>query len=504
MKFQFYKQQDAMDCGPTTLRMVAKHYGKNIAVQQLRNLCEIGKEGVNLLGIANAAEAIGFRTRAVKITYQQFIDDAPLPAILHWGQNHFVVAIPQAKRWWFFLPSTNGKVVRLADPRRGIVKVDKKEFLQQWAITNIDDEPAGIALLLEPTTAFYKEEDIEIKKSPFNSPTLEGQGVVNNSKQSKASSWSIILPYFIGQRKFLGQLILGLLAGSILQLIFPFLTQGIVDIGIQTHNLPFIYMVLIAQLMLSFGRVFIDFIRSRLLLYISTRINVSILSDFWIKLMKLPLSYFDSKLTGDIIQRLGDHKRIQNFLTGSALNTFFSLFNFLIFSIVLLQYNPMIFFIFCIGSTLYFFWIRIFLGYRRTLDYQYFALASKENTATMQLINGMQEIRLNNAEQYKRWEWGGLQAQLFKLQFKSLSISQVQQAGAFFINESKNIVITFLVAKSVMDGQLTLGAMLAVQSLLTIADLSESKAVKPLANAGFTAIGVLMYPNNVLMHHYYP
>ena len=474
MKFPFYKQQDAMDCGPTCLRMVAKHFGKNIAVQKLRNLCEIGKEGVNLLGIANAAEAIGFRTRAAKITYQQFIDEAPKPAIIHWGQNHFVVAPPPKKKFSslffsplsFFWRGAGGEAILLADPARGVVTVNKKEFLQQWASTTIDGEPAGIALLLEPTTAFYKEPEIETKKTPFNSPPVEGQGVGNKTETSKPNSWSIILPYFIGQRKFLGQLILGLLAGSILQLIFPFLTQGIVDIGIQNHNLPFIYMVLIAQLMLSFGRVFIDFIRSRLLLYISTRINVSILSDFWIKLMKLPLSYFDSKLTGDIIQRLGDHKRIQSFLTGSALNTFFSLFNFLIFSIVLLQYNPMIFFIFCIGSTLYFFWIRIFLRFRRTLDYQYFALASKENTATMQLINGMQEIRLNNAEQYRRWEWESLQAQLFKLQFKSLSISQVQQAGAFFINEGKNIIITFLVAKSVMDGQLTLGAMLAVQSII--------------------------------------
>ena len=441
MSFPFFKQHDAMDCGPTCIRMVAKYYGKNIAVQKLRNYCEIGKEGVNLLGIANAAETIGVRTRAVKLTYKQLIEDAPTPAILHWGQNHFVV-LPASKKGLF----KNNKIL-IADPARGLVKIDKKEFIKQWASTEIDEQKAGIALLLEPTKSFYEVDEIQ-----FN----------DKSK----SPWSIILPYFIRQRKFLWQLVLGLIAGSIIQLIFPFLTQGIVDIGIQTHNLPFIYMVLIAQLMLSFGRVFIDFIRSRLLLYVSTRINVSILSDFWIKLMKLPLSYFDSKHTGDIIQRLGDNKKIQDFLTGSTLNTIFSLFNFAIFSIVLLQYNPTVFIIFCIGSFLYFFWINIFLRFRRTLNYQYFTLASKENTATMQLINGMQEIRLNNAEQYRRWEWESLQAQLFKLQFKNLSISQIQQAGAFFINEGKNIIITFIVAKSVMDGQLTMGAMLAVQYII--------------------------------------
>ena len=471
MKFPFYKQQDAMDCGPTCLRMVAKHYGKNIAIQHLRNLCEIGKEGVNLLGIANAAEAVGFRTRAVKLTYKQFIEDAPTPCILHWGQNHFVVAPPPPKGGFRklltnFIPASFNNDLLLADPARGLIKIDKKEFLKQWASITIDGEPAGIALLLEPTTAFYKEEEIQNNKNNhWNKEGVSNSSSLERSGEVKAS-WSIIIPYFLAQKKFLLQLVMGLVAGTILQLIFPFLTQGIVDIGIQTHNLPFIYMVLIAQLMLSFGRVFIDFIRSRLLLYISTRINVSILSDFWIKLMKLPLSYFDSKQTGDIIQRLGDHQKIQNFLTGSALNTFFSLFNFAIFSVVLLQYNPTVFVVFCIGSTIYFLWIRLFLSYRRTLNYKYFALASKENTATMQLKNGMQEIRLNNAEQYRRWEWEGLQAQLFKLQFKNLSLSQAQQAGAFFINEGKNIVITFLVAKSVMDGQLTLGAMLAVQYII--------------------------------------
>jgi ATP-binding cassette, subfamily B, bacterial len=471
----FYKQQYAMDCGPTCLRMVAKHYKKSLNIETIRQHCQIGKDGVNLLGIANAAEAIGFRARAVKLTYQQLIEEAPHPCILHWDQNHFVASLPTNEGFLkkisnFIQPifkSSNS--FKIADPAHGIITISKKELLQKWATTTLDGEAAGIALLLEPRASFYEAPFNSLKvgetshwknktQSPLSkSPSIEGVG---------EAGWSLIIPYFIAQRKFLWQLVLGLVAGSILQLIFPFLTQGIVDIGIQTHNLPFIYMVLIAQLMLSVGSLFINFVRSKLLLYISTRINVSILSDFWIKLMKLPLSFFDSKLTGDIIQRLGDHKRIQSFLTGSALNTFFSLFNFVVFSFVILQYSPMIFAIFCVGSLIYFLWISLFLKYRKQLDYQYFAIASKENTATMQLIHGMQEIRLNNAEQFRRWEWESLQTQLFKLQFKSLNINQIQQSGAFFINQAKNIVISFLVAKSVMDGQITLGAMLAIQSII--------------------------------------
>jgi ATP-binding cassette subfamily B protein len=431
--YSFIKQREAMDCGPTSLAMICKYYGKNINLQTLRNKTEIGKEGVNLLGISNAAESIGFRTQGVELSYEQITREAPLPCILHWGQNHFVVLLKSAK-----------KKITIADPAKGIIKLNKEEFLLHWASSNLDGLPCGIALLLEPTPIFFKQE----------------------AEKEKKLGWGMLLGYFGQQKRYFVQLFIGLILGSLLQLIFPFLTQSIVDTGINQHNLPFIYLILAAQFMLFFGRTAVEFIRSRLLLYISTKINLSILSDFWIKLMKLPLSYFDTKMTGDIIQRIGDHKRIENFLTGSALNTFFSLFNLLIFSIVLLQYNTYVFGIFCVGSVLYFLWIKIFLRYRRSLDYKKFAIASKENTATMQLIYGMQEIKLNGAEHVRRWEWEGLQASLFKLSFKSLSLSQYQQAGAFFINEGKNILITFFVAKSVLDGQLTLGAMMAVQYII--------------------------------------
>ncbi len=435
----FIKQRDAMDCGPTCLAMVCKYYGKSISLQTLRDKTEIGKEGVNLLGINNAAESIGFRTQGVQLTYTQITKEAPLPCILHWGQNHFVVLVKIGRS----LVPRDDKIT-IADPGKGIIKLSKEEFIQHWASSNLDGKPYGVALLLEPTPDFH------------NQP---------NEKENKLG-WGMLLGYFAQQKRYIVQLFVGLLLGSLLQLIFPFLTQSIVDTGINQHNLPFIYLILAAQFMLFFGRTVVEFIRSRILLYISTKINLAILSDFWIKLMKLPLSYFDTKMTGDIIQRIGDHKRIESFLTGSALSTLFSLFNLVIFSVVLLQYNTYVFGIFCAGSLLYFFWIKIFLRYRRSLNYKQFAIAAKENTATMQLIYGMQEIKLNGAEHLRRWEWEGLQAGLFKLSFKSLSLNQYQQAGAFFINEGKNILITFFVAKSVMEGQLTLGAMLAVQYII--------------------------------------
>lgn len=432
----YYKQHDAKDCGPTCLRMVAKDYGKDISINTLRGYSEIGKEGVSLLGISGAAEKIGFRSNGVKLTFDQLIDDAPKPAILHWSQNHFVVLTKKAR---------NNKIM-IADPAKGIISYNKKEFLSHWVTTSDGKDDLGVALLLEPTPAFYKHQD-----------DMTASGKIG---------WGMLLGYLRQQKKLIAQLFMGLMVGSLLQLIFPFLTQSIVDIGITTHNLQFIYIILIAQFMLFFGRTTVEFIRSRILLHISTKTNLSILSDFWIKLMKLPLSYFDTKLTGDILQRLGDHKRIESFLTGTALSTMFSLFNLVVFSFVLLQYNVSIFFIFLTGSVLYYFWIRIFLRFRRALDYKRFAVASKENSATMQLIYGMQEIKLNNAEHLRRWEWEGLQASLFKLTFKSLSLNQYQQAGAFFINEGKNILITFFVAKSVLEGQLTLGAMLAVQYII--------------------------------------
>lgn len=443
MHFPFYKQLNAMDCGPTCLRMVAKHYGRHFNVGDIRNMAGYTKEGVNLLGISQTAENIGFRTRAVQLSYKQLTQQAPLPCILHWNQNHFVVLLPFS-RW----RRGRGMRLQIADPAKGIITYTKQEFLQYWATKassfegNLEE--AGTALLLEPTAQFYEQP---------------------NQKETKLH-WGIAFQYLGNSKWQITQVLIALLITSLLQLITPFLTQSIVDTGIQTQNLQFITIVLIAQLMLVFSQTFVEFIRSRLLLSISVVLNFSLLSDFWIKLTRLPISYFDSYHTGDTLQRIGDTKRIESFLTGSALSTFFSLFSFLVFSVVLVLYNVQLFFVFAIGSILYFLWIRLFLGYRRKLNYQSFHLSAKENNATLQLVHGMQEIKLHGAEQLKRWEWENLQASLFKLSFKNLTYSQIQQSGALLINQGKNIVITFLVANLVVQGQLTLGAMLAVQYII--------------------------------------
>lgn len=438
--FPFYSQSNQMDCGPTCLRMIAKHYGKNIRLEQLRRISGFSKEGVSLLGIADAGENIGFKTKGIQLSFKQLLTEAILPAIVHWKQNHFIVITPGADK----------RKIIVADPAKGIINYTKEEFCRHW-ISSKDEkgEDTGVALLLEPTPKFYEQ---SFNAADYNSSSALDLGRLFN----------YIKPY----KRYLFQVMLALLLGSLIQLVFPFLTQSIVDTGINTQDLSYITIILLAQLMLFFGRTMIEFIRSRLLLHISTRINIAILSDFWIKLMRLPVSWFDTKQTGDTLQRIGDHKRIESFLTGTALSTIFSVFNLLIFSFVLLSYNQTIFFVFATGSFLYFLWIRFFLRYRRKLDFQRFEIASKENSITMQLIQGMQEIKLHNAEHLRRWEWENVQTRLFKLSFKSLSVSQYQQAGAFFINEGKNIFITFLVAQLVINGQLTLGAMLAIQYII--------------------------------------
>lgn len=437
--FPEYRQLDAMDCGPTCLRMVAKYHGRNISLEHLRDRSQYGKEGVSLLGLADAAESLGLKAIGAKLTFSQLIEDAPLPCILHWDQYHFVVLTPQ---------STKNKLV-IADPANGSITLNQDEFLKHWLSTTENETGKGIALVLE-TTPQFKEMDF----------SDNGQTV------STEIGWRYLFSYVKEHRGYFFQILLGLLIGSILQLIFPYLTQSIVDTGISTHNLNFIQIVLAAQLMLLLSQTIVEFIRSRIMLHISTRINLSLLSGFWAKLLKLPMQFFDSRHPGDIIQRLGDHHRIESFLTGTALNTFFSLFNLVIFSAVLLNYNSTIFIIFAVGSILYLLWIRLFLRYRRQLDYKRFSMLSKENNATMQLVYGMQEIKLNNAENTYRWAWEGIQARLFKLNFTSLSLNQYQQIGAFFINQGKNILITFIVAQLVIEGKLTLGMMLAVQYII--------------------------------------
>ncbi len=446
--FPHYHQLDAMDCGPTCLRMIAKYYGRSYTLQTLRDRSFITREGVSLLGISDAAESIGFRTIGVKITFEQLIENAVLPCILHWNQDHFVVCYDiKEKQNRFFGKKTADKeyIISIADPGNGKLQMTQEEFSRCWLSSKTNGQDTGTALMLQPTPAFYESED-EGKKS---------------SRDIRYFS-RYLMPY---RRQFL-QLALGMLIGSLLQLIFPFLTQAIVDNGIRVGNLSFIKMVLIAQLVLFISRMSVDFIRSWILLHISVRINITLISDFLAKLMRLPVGYFDTKMVGDIMQRIGDHSRIESFLTGSSLNTLFSFVNFIIFGCILGYYNLTILAVFLAGNLLYVLWVLVFMKYRRELDHKRFTLASGEQSNLYQLVTGMQEIKLNNCEKQKRWQWERIQVKLFNVSIKGLAIGQYQQLGSVFFSQTTGILITFFAANAVVKGDLTLGMMMALTYII--------------------------------------
>jgi len=432
-KFPFYRQLDQMDCGPTCLRMVAKYHGKDYPVDDLRRKSNITREGVSMGGIAEAAESIGYHTLAVSINFLTMEEEAPLPCIAHWRQRHFVVVYKIKK-----------DTVYVADPAHGLVTYTKADFLNGWIGKQSDENSEGYLLLLEPTPRFHD----------------------TDPNQKRDYGFKFLFWYFKPFKKYIVQLVLGLLVGSLLQLIFPFLTQAVVDYGINYQNLNFIYLILIAQLMLFISQTTVDLIRGWILLHMTSRINISLISDFLIKLMRLPIAFFDSKNTGDIIQRIYDHDRIQDFLSSTTLNTLFSAFNVVVFGVVLAYYNLSIFAIFFIGSFVYIGWTLLFLRKREELDYKRFDQAADNQSSMYQLISGMQEIKLNGSERRRRWEWEAIQVKLFKVSIKSLTLSQTQNTGGQFFNELKNILITFIAAKSVIDGSLTLGMMLSVQYII--------------------------------------
>ena len=425
--FPFYKQHDSMQCGITCLQMICKYNGKEYSLESLSRYCFATTEGVSMLGISEAANKLGLHTICGRITMEQ-LPQAPLPCILHWSQNHFVI----------LYKIKNKKKFYIADPGKGLLTYAEKEFKDHWISTQSKGEEKGIAMFIQPTPAFY-----------------ELSGETTNRKRS----FKFLFGYIKQYRRYFGQIILGALVGCVLQLIFPFLTQAIVDIGITHQNLGIIYLILLGQLILTISRTSVDFIRRWILLHISMRINISLVSDFFIKLLKLPMSFFDTKL-------MSDHNRVEKFLTTQMLNVTFSLLSFIVFGCVLLGYNTFIFLIFLIGSILYGIWIAIFLKRRKLLDYELFEKQAMNNNKTYQFITSMQEIKLQNCEQRRRWEWEDVQADLFQVNMKSLKLQQTQEAGSIFINEVKNIIITVLAATAVIHGQMTLGMMLAVQYII--------------------------------------
>ena len=435
--FKVERQHDCMQCGIACLQMICNYYGKEYSLDSLSKICFATTEGVSMLGISETATSLGFHVVNVKCTVKT-LTEVSLPSILHWNQNHFVV-LYRVK---------NEKKFYIADPGKGLVTYSLEEFKKHWISTNSNGQDKGIAMFLETTPTFFTHQ-MEDKK-----------------KISGKRSFHFLFGYVKKYRKYFGQVILGLIVGSLSQLVLPFLTQSIVDVGIKNQDIGFVWLILLGQLMLTISRTAIDFIRRWLLLHISLRINISLVSDFFIKLLKLPMSFFDTKLMGDLMQRMNDHSRVNNFLTQQTLNITFAMLTFVVFSVVLFFYNKLVFAIFLLGSILYGVWMTLFLKRRKLLDYELFEQQAINNNKTYEFITTIQESKLQDCEQRRRWEWEDTQADLFGVQMKSLKLQQTQEAGSIFINEVKNIIITVVAATAVIHGQMTLGMMLAVQYII--------------------------------------
>ena len=435
--FKVERQHDCMQCGIACLQMICNYYGKEYSLDSLSKICFATTEGVSMLGISETATSLGFHVVNVKCTVKT-LTEVSLPSILHWNQNHFVV-LYRVK---------NEKKFYIADPGKGLVTYSLEEFKKHWISTNSNGQDKGIAMFLETTPTFFTHQ-MEDKK-----------------KISGKRSFHFLFGYVKKYRKYFGQVILGLIVGSLSQLVLPFLTQSIVDVGIKNQDIGFVWLILLGQLMLTISRTAIDFIRRWLLLHISLRINISLVSDFFIKLLKLPMSFFDTKLMGDLMQRMNDHSRVNNFLTQQTLNITFAMLTFVVFSVVLFFYNKLVFAIFLLGSILYGAWMTLFLKRRKLLDYELFEQQAINNNKTYEFITTIQESKLQDCEQRRRWEWEDTQADLFGVQMKSLKLQQTQEAGSIFINEVKNIIITVVAATAVIHGQMTLGMMLAVQYII--------------------------------------
>jgi ATP-binding cassette, subfamily B, bacterial len=431
--FPHFKQLDNKDCGPTCLRMIAKHYGKTFSREFLREKASITRTGVTMAGIAEAAEAIEMRTLGMRIAIESLVEEVPVPFIVPWRQKHFVVVYKTTKT-----------KIYVADPAQGLLTYTHEDFIKAW--TNTEDGN-GFVLILEPNTAFY------------TTPSPSG-------RVGEGKGFSFLLPYFRPYKKLIRQLFIGLFVAMIIQFILPFLMQSVVDIGVNHRDIPFIYLILISQLALIFSQTIVSIFREWILIHVISRFNIKMISDFLFKMLKLPASYFDTRNTGEHLQRITDHARIQNFVSSSSLNMVFSMVTFLIFNFILAYYNIKIFLIFIIASTLYVSWTFFFLKKRAQLDYRRFDETSQNQSNLIQIINGVKEIKINNSQRKNRWKWEYTQISLFKTSLSTLKLAQFQGIGATFINEIKNIIITFISAKAVVDGNLTLGMMVTVQYIV--------------------------------------
>lgn len=442
-RFVTYKQIDSMDCGPTCLRMVARHYGRRFELPKLREYCYASKNGVSLLGINEAAERIGFRCRGVKSNLDRLVASAIFPCIVHWREEHFVVVTKMKVK-----KDRNGNwigKIYVADPAFGMVEYSVEEFLDGWINDKVDGKDKGTFLILVPTLEFYHPDDDEQGK-----------------KYKLSNFFSYIRPF----KKMFIQVILGMIISMAFSFILPFLTQSTVDVGIMNNNMNFIYLILTAQLIIALSELVISYLQGWILLHTTSRISIALISDFVTKMLRLPISFFESRKTGDIIQRIGDNSRVQSFIMGSVIATAMSFLSFFVFAIILGYYNLYMLLIFVGGHALYITWILLFLKIRRELDFKHFDKAAKTQSNIIEIITGAEDIKLNGSEQKMRNKWESIQAELFKISTKGLKVSQTQGAGAFFFSNITNITLSVFSAYLVINGEITLGMMMSLSYII--------------------------------------
>ncbi len=434
-RFPFYYQLERVDCGPACLKMVSAYYGRSYSLKFLRNACFISKAGTTLEGLKLGAEKVGFEVRPISVGFDQediSLYDAPLPFVAFWNKSHFVVVYKISKGY-----------VYIADPAKGRIRLTLDHFKKNWLIGTNDK---GIALLLMPGKEFDQLDLQDHQKSQDALPFF----------------FAYLKPYL----KYFAILLCSLLLGSGILYLFPYLTKSIVDIGIKRKSMNFILLILTAQIVLYSSQTFLGFFQRWLILHISSRINIVLSSDFLVKLTKLPLSFFDNKLFGELFQRINDHRKVESFFNGSTLTVIFSFFNIVVFGVALFFYDKTVFLIFLLGSTLYLLWILFFLNKRKLVDYQQFEEYGVNTDMLIELIQGMQEIKLQNSEVKRSSKWVESQVRLFKINLKAVSLNQYQDGGAFFINQIKDMIITVIAAMSVIAGKITIGDMLAIQFIL--------------------------------------
>lgn len=421
-------QMDSQDCGPASLKMIAKYYGRYYSLQFLRDKCGITKEGVSLLDLSTGAESIGLHTLAVKSNINDLVLKVPFPVIVFWNQNHFVVVYNASR-----------KHIWVSDPMKGHVKYTHEKFREGWYL---DEEEYGVLLAVEPTADFKtsKEERAMQKDSFFG-----------------------ILRYFLPYKKNFGLIFFIMMMVTLLQGILPFISKAVIDVGIVTSDVKFINMILVGNICILVSVMVFNVMRDWILMHITARVNIALISDYLIKLMKLPVTFFENKLLGDILQRAADHERIRSFIMNNSLSLIFSTFTFFLFSIILLFYNHVIFFIFLCGSILYVCWVLLFLKVRKKLDWQYFELISKNQSYWVETVSAIQDIKIYNYERSRRWKWEEIQARLYHVNKHVLAVTNMQNLGAQFIDSIKNMAIVFFCATAVIKGEITYGIMISTQ-----------------------------------------